>query len=127
MELTPLCSPIVHRVPSDSWDCRNLSSWFGAAVRHSTPSMRVVLCGSFLSSVCCIESIQWDITNQTDGLELNSHDQELSDDLCVRLYYYGTHSLKLRQSLNCQNGPHNPDVAEAGALSRVVHVGVLSD
>ena len=52
-------------------------------------------------------------------------DQELSDNLCVFVYCYGIHSRKLRQSLNCENGPYNPHVAEGGAPSQVVHVGVL--
>ena len=52
-------------------------------------------------------------------------DQELSDNLCVFVYCYGIHSRKLRQSLNCENGPYNPRVTEAGALSQVVHGDVL--
>ena len=45
--------------------------------------------------------------------------------MCWCVYFHGTHSLKLRQMLNCQNGPYNPHVAEAGTRSQVVHGGVL--
>ena len=47
--------------------------------------------------------------------------------VCWCLYCHGTHSGKLHQSLNCQNGPYNPHVAEAGTRSQAVLVGVLFD
>ena len=45
--------------------------------------------------------------------------------VCLCVYCYGTHSHKLCQLQNCQNGPYNPHFAEAGTPSQVVLVGVL--
>ena len=69
------------------------------------------------------------LTKRTVVAPTGTHDQVLSDDLCVRLcrYCLGTHSGQLRQSLNCATGPYNPRVAEAGALSQVVHVGGIEE
>ena len=61
----------------------------------------------------------------TGGAQMSLQDQEHSENQCVCQYCDGTHSGQLRQSLNCQNGPYNPRVEEAGTLSQVVHGGVL--
>ena len=69
------------------------------------------------------------LTKRTVVAPTGTHDQVLSDDLCVRLcrYCLGTHSGQLRQSLNCANGPYNPSVAEAGTRSQVVHAGGIEE
>ena len=72
----------------------------------------------FISIVRRLENRRPGVANQPDSTQMSSHDQELSNDLCVSLYCCGTHSGKLPQSLNCQNGPYKAHVPEAGTLSR---------
>ena len=72
----------------------------------------------FISIVRRLENRRPGVANQPDSTQMSSHDQELSNDLCVSLYCCGTHSGKLPQSLNCQNGPYKAHVPEAGTPSR---------